>query len=283
MLIQCLVVLDGHRIRDFNLNWLRQQMSYVNQEPLLFNRSIFANILLGLKAGASRTQQEAEELVYNAARIANAHDFIAALPQGYQTEVGTKGLQLSGGQRQKICIARAVISNPKILLLDEATSALDAKSERSVQVALELAAKDRTTIVIAHRLSTVRNADNIIVMARGSVVEQGSHDGLMGQGGVYSGLVKTQHIGGAIETDSSAILEGSAGPTTLDEKADIVHVNEHPNQKEKEDDEHPVSPAEMQPTFRTYLQVVSKLNREEAPIIMAGLALCILAGFVIPA
>lgn len=256
-------------------------MSYVSQEPLLFDRSIFANILLGLKdPGTSRSEQEAEELVHNAARIANAHDFIMGLPQGYRTEVGPKGLQLSGGQRQRICIARAVISNPKILLLDEATSALDVKSERSVQLALELAAKDRTTIVIAHRLSTVRNADNIIVMAHGSVVEQGSHNELIRQEGVYSRLVDTQQVGSA---DNNAIAKvDQTVPTNVDEKTELVHVNEYYPDR-KEEDAHPIVTAEIQPTFRTYLQVVGKLNKEEAPIIIAGLALCILAGLIIPA
>ncbi|OJJ07136.1 hypothetical protein ASPVEDRAFT_141498 [Aspergillus versicolor CBS 583.65] len=275
------ITLDGHQINDLNLNWLRQQMSYVNQEPLLFNRSIFANILLGLKDPAGPgSEKEAQKLVYNAARIANAHDLITALPQGYQTEVGAKGLQLSGGQRQRICIARAVISNPKILLLDEATSALDVRSERAVQLGLDLAAKDRTTIVIAHRLSTVRNADRIIVMSHGSVLERGSHDDLISQKGVYARLIETQQLGGVPEEEKNTILEEeNMDVAILDEKADIVYVNEHhPERRE-------VVAAEThtRPTFKTYLQVVGRLNRDEAPVIIAGLALCILAGFVIPA
>ncbi|KAL3477161.1 P-loop containing nucleoside triphosphate hydrolase protein [Aspergillus californicus] len=280
------ITLDGHQINDLNLNWLRQQMSYVNQEPLLFNRSIFANILLGLKDPAGPgSEKEAQKLVYNAARIANAHDFITALPQGYQTEVGAKGLQLSGGQRQRMCIARAVISNPKILLLDEATSALDVRSERAVQLGLDLAAKDRTTIVIAHRLSTVRHADKIIVMSHGSVVERGSHDDLISQRGVYARLIETQQLGGVPEEENNTILEEeNTDVAILDEKGDIVYVNEH-HPERREEAPHSIVAAEThtRPTFKTYLQVVGRLNRDEAPIIIAGLALCILAGFVIPA
>ncbi|EGD94906.1 multidrug resistance protein [Trichophyton tonsurans CBS 112818] len=279
------ITLDGHEISDLNLNWLRQQISYVVQEPVLFNRSIFENILLGLPdPGLSRPEHETQELVYTAAKIANAHDFIMALPQGYHTEVGTKGLQLSGGQRQRICIARAVITNPKILLLDEATSALDVKSERAVQQALESAAQNRTTIVVAHRLSTIRNADNIIVMSNGSVVEQGQHDELMRKGGMYSTLVEaqqmdilSQHPVG--EAEERHVLEKERTREAVTKAS--IEVNPCPDGSLH--DRHQQDTQEGQrPTFKTYFQIVAQLNREEAPVIFTGVFLCFIAGCVIP-
>ena len=184
--------LDGHDIESLNLHWLRSQTGYISQEPTLFNTTIFENIRFGLSDGLFEGE-DIDSLVKAAAKSANAHDFIEALPKGYQTEVGESGLQLSGGQRQRIAIARAIIGQPKILLLDEATSALDARSEHIVQQALESASKGRTTIVVAHRLSTIRRADNIIVMSHGSVVEQGEHDALMAKNGVYARMVEQQH------------------------------------------------------------------------------------------
>ncbi|PYI04582.1 multidrug resistance protein 3 [Aspergillus sclerotiicarbonarius CBS 121057] len=284
------ITLDGQDIASLNLHWLRQQMSYVVQEPILFNRNILENILLGLNdtpKSRSVTKEEALELAYTAAKTANAHDFIMALPQGYQTEVGAKGLQLSGGQRQRICIARAFISNPKILLLDEATSALDVKSQRAVQQALEAASQGRTTIVIAHRLSTIRNADNIIVMSHGSVVEQGRHNELMDHDGVYARLVKTQQIGVAIgeETKDSQKIHAVQEvrlESIKPEKSGFIEVNERPDSDGGPNESHPPGDSTTKPSFGNYLQVVSKLNRAEAPIIFAGILLCILAGLIIP-
>ncbi|RAL11879.1 ABC transporter ATP-binding protein [Aspergillus homomorphus CBS 101889] len=276
------ITLDGVDIAHLNLHWLRQQMSYVVQEPVLFNRSIFENILLGLNdLDTHRTMLEARELVHAAAKVAHAHDFIMALPQGYHTEVGTKGLQLSGGQRQRICIARAVISNPKILLLDEATSALDSKSEKAVQLALDSAAKDRTTIVVAHRLSTIRNADNIVVMDNGSVLEQGAHEELMALGGVYSRLVEAQQIDRT--TEGGAIQGLSSTEGTANDQTGLVHSSETASSDydKKTLDDHGLLP-DTNPSFKTYFQVVSKLNREEGLIIIIGLVLCILTGFIIP-
>lgn len=272
-------------------------MSYVVQDPVLFNRSIYENILLGLSdLNARPPAAEAEEIVHAAAKIAHAHDFITALPQGYRTEVGAKGLQLSGGQRQRICIARAVIGNPKILLLDEATSALDAKSERAVQQALESAAKDRTTIVVAHRLSTVRNADNIVVMSHGSILEQGRHDELMRQGGAYAGLVEAQQlddtveasVGSSYDDPDDQIIVATAKDSELitiqNEKSKVAQVAIHASfdQEAHRSSDHETDTSSAKPSFRTYVQVVAKLNRQEAPIILGGLLLCILAGFVIP-
>ncbi|EFE35538.1 ABC multidrug transporter, putative [Trichophyton benhamiae CBS 112371] len=264
---------------------LKQQISYVVQEPVLFNRSIFENILLGFPdPGLSRPDHETQELVYSAARMANAHDFIMALPQGYQTEVGTKGLQLSGGQRQRICIARAIITNPKILLLDEATSALDVKSERAVQQALESAAQNRTTIVVAHRLSTIRNADNIIVMSNGSVVEQGRHDELMRKSGMYSALVEAQQMDipaqhPVEEVEEKHVLEKERTREVVTTAS--IEVNPCPDGSLH--DRHQQDTQEgRRPTFKTYFQTVAQLNREEAHVIFTGVFLCFIAGCVIP-
>lgn len=190
------VYLDGHDIQSLNLRWLRQQISMVGQEPVLFGTTIYGNIRHGL-IGTKYEQladDKQKELVVNAARMANAHDFISGLPEGYDTNVGERGFLLSGGQKQRIAIARAMVSDPKILLLDEATSALDTKSEGVVQAALDVAAQGRTTIVIAHRLSTIKTADNIVVMAGGRIVEQGSHDELLDKRTAYYNLVEAQRI-----------------------------------------------------------------------------------------
>lgn len=178
------VMLDGVDLRSLNVRWLRQQLSLVGQEPVLFVGSVFENIAYG-KEGA--TQADVEE----AARLANAHSFIIEnLGDGYNTEVGMRGGKLSGGQKQRVAIARAIIKKPAVLLLDEATSALDNESERIVQAALDevMAKLQRTTIVIAHRLSTIRDAHKIAVVSDGAIVEEGTYDELMGAGGVFSNL-----------------------------------------------------------------------------------------------
>jgi ATP-binding cassette subfamily B (MDR/TAP) protein 1 len=191
------VLLDGHDIGTLNLRWLRQQISLVQQEPVLFSDTITSNIRNGLIGSPFEHEPEAQqqERIIRAAKMANAHDFVSALPEGYETNVGERGFLLSGGQKQRIAIARAVVSDPKILLLDEATSALDTKSEGVVQAALDEAAKGRTTIVIAHRLSTIKTADNIVVMKQGRIVEQGTHDALLQRRGAYFNLVAAQRIG----------------------------------------------------------------------------------------
>ena len=179
------IAIDGVDIREASLHDLRALMGNVNQEAILFNDSFYENIAFGVDH-ASPTEVE------NAARIANAHDFIMATDGTYAANIGDRGGKLSGGQRQRISIARAILKNPPILILDEATSALDAESERLVQEALENLMRNRTTIVIAHRLSTVRNADEICVMHEGSIIERGSHEDLLALNGYYKQLYEMQ-------------------------------------------------------------------------------------------
>ncbi|KAJ4390616.1 GTPase-activating protein [Gnomoniopsis smithogilvyi] len=190
------VYIDDHKVKDLNLAWLRRQISLVSQEPVLFATSIYDNIKHGLIGTAQEHESEktARELVESAAKTANAHEFITNLPEGYETNIGERGFLLSGGQKQRIAIARAIVSDPKILLLDEATSALDIKSEGVVQAALNKAAQGRTTVIIAHRLSTIRHADNIVVMSKGRIVEQGTHDELFAKEGAYYNLVEAQRV-----------------------------------------------------------------------------------------
>ncbi|XXQ39782.1 ABC transporter transmembrane region [Plasmodiophora brassicae] len=191
------VELDGVDVRALNVRWLRTQIGYVTQEPTLFKASIAENVahgLIGTDLQALPPERQ-RDLVVDACRQANAHDFISKLPDGYDTQIGERGLLLSGGQKQRIAIARSIVKNPRLLLLDEATSALDTHSERVVQEALDQASKGRTTLVIAHRLSTIRHADKIVVMDQGRVVEQGTHESLMRvDAGMYRRLVDAQAI-----------------------------------------------------------------------------------------
>ncbi|KAG6403779.1 hypothetical protein SASPL_136011 [Salvia splendens] len=201
------VVIDGHDIKTLKLRWLRQQIGLVSQEPALFATTIKENILLG-RPDASLVEVE------EASRVANAHSFIVKLPDGYDTQVGERGLQLSGGQKQRIAIARAMLKNPAILLLDEATSALDSESEKLVQEALDRFMIGRTTLVIAHRLSTIRKADLVAVLQQGSVSEIGPHDELIakGENGLYAKLIRMQEA--AHEAAVNSARKSSARPSS---------------------------------------------------------------------
>lgn len=181
------ISVDGHDIRDCKMRSLRERIGVVSQDTVLFNDTIEGNIRMG-------KMDAAMEEIMAAARVANAHDFIMETENGYQTNIGDRGMKLSGGQRQRLSIARAILKNPDILILDEATSALDTESEKLVQQALDTLLVGRTSIVIAHRLSTVYNADKICVVEQGQIVEEGTHDELMKLDGVYHKLVSMQNM-----------------------------------------------------------------------------------------
>ncbi|KAI9002595.1 P-loop containing nucleoside triphosphate hydrolase protein [Hyaloraphidium curvatum] len=207
------VQVDGRNIKDYNVRSLRSKIGIVSQEPVLFDMTIRSNIEMGLESTSAFSKEELHKMVVEAAEIANAREFIEALPEGYDTHVGSG--MLSGGQKQRVAIARAIISNPSVLLLDEATSALDTTAERIVQAALDNASKSRTTIVVAHRLSTIKNSDVIVVMEQGQIIESGNHEELVAKGGVYAGMVQAQALrnrpldGGAPGTEAVVDMNGA--------------------------------------------------------------------------
>lgn len=230
------ILLDGVPIDKLQLKWLRSQMGLVSQEPTLFATTIKENILFGKE---DATMEE----VVEAAKASNAHNFISQMPQGYDTQVGERGIQMSGGQKQRIAIARAIIKSPRIFLLDEATSALDLESERIVQEALEKVAVGRTTIIVAHRLSTIQNAYVIAVVQNGQVMETGSHQELIRhEEGIYSSLVhlqqteseKTQDEGQVTTTRSpySPKIDFTSDPTaSIFSSADIAESTQESTEK----------------------------------------------------
>jgi ABC-type multidrug transport system fused ATPase/permease subunit len=184
--------LDGRDIRSLDIKWLRSQMAYVQQEPQLFGLTVRENILYGVNRTV--TQDEMESVT----KEANAHEFIAKFPNGYDTLVGERGIQLSGGQKQRIAIARALLPHPQLLLLDEATSALDAESEHLVQEAIDKAVLGRTVIIVAHRLSTVQRADQIVVLDDHQIVDVGTHAELLNRCIKYQDLIKRQSLIGSL-------------------------------------------------------------------------------------
>ncbi|KAJ6441942.1 multidrug resistance protein 3 [Purpureocillium lavendulum] len=287
--------IDGNDIHDIDVKWLRSNMRVVNQEPFLFNTTIVENILLGLNLKRYvfvalylldevcsvliiRTKADSKTkltMAESAARGANAHEFIGQLPQGYQTVVGDNGGRLSGGQRQRVAIARALISDPKILLLDEATAALDAKSESLVQEALDKSSSDRTTIVISHRLSTVRSADKIVVMDHGRIIEQGSHEQLLAKQRAYASLVTAQTL--KRESDNSH---------SDDTDSETQHRKSVDNDPDK--GRVGVSRGGQQaepPTQASTLSLVLfllRLNHPEKGYLVAGMAASVFAGLAYP-
>ncbi|PIA62615.1 hypothetical protein AQUCO_00200550v1 [Aquilegia coerulea] len=279
------VLLDNVDIKTLQLKWLRDQIGLVNQEPALFATTILGNILYG-KPDATMAEVEA------AASAANAHSFITLLPNGYNTQVGERGVQLSGGQKQRIAIARAMLKDPKILLLDEATSALDAGSECFVQEALDRLMVGRTTIVVAHRLSTIRNVDSIAVLQQGQVVETGTHEELIAKAGAYASLIRFQEmarnrdfsvplahqsrssrLSHSLSTKSLSLRSGSLrnlsyqystgadGRLEMISKADTERKNPAPN---------------------GYFLRLLKLNAPEWPYVIMGAVGSILSGFIGP-
>jgi subfamily B ATP-binding cassette protein MsbA len=187
------VSIDGHDLRELSIHSFRKQIGVVPQDPVLMKGSLGTNIAYGLTD--IETQDELDSKIEEAAKIAGIHEFIQSLPEKYNSHVGERGVTLSGGQRQRIAIARAIIRNPRILILDEATSSLDLNVERQVQEAMNAAMKGRTSIVIAHRLTTVHNSDRIIVLDAGRLTEEGKHEALMHHGKLYSSLYKLQFEG----------------------------------------------------------------------------------------
>ncbi|CAJ0754315.1 23090_t:CDS:2 [Entrophospora sp. SA101] len=261
------ITIDGHDIKSFNLKWLRRQMSWVDQEPVLFNTTIAENISHGL-IGSEHEQlndEKKHEMIETACKMANAHDFIMNLPNKYDTMVGENGFLLSGGQKQCIAIARAIVKNPTILLLDEATSALDTNSEGIVQDALDKASQNRTTIIISHHLPTIKNATKIIVMNKGIIVESGNHNELMAKEGYYFRLVKAQHITNI--QISQMITNKSASSAIISKKlADIESgIKKNSNYK----------------IFELVRKVVT-INQPELPLIVLGLFGAVLAGSIYP-
>ncbi|KAL2002600.1 hypothetical protein VTN02DRAFT_6410 [Thermoascus thermophilus] len=293
------VFLDGHDIQTLNLRWLRQQISLVSQEPTLFATTIYQNIKYGLIGSKFENEPEEKirERIEDAARMANAHDFIMSLPEGYETNVGERGFLLSGGQKQRIAIARAVVSDPKILLLDEATSALDTKSEGVVQAALDKAAEGRTTIVIAHRLSTIKNAHNIVVLVGGKVEEQGTHDQLVGRHGAYYRLVEAQRINEEKDAQAAAIEDEDDEDLAL-EKAKIARTRSATRDRNYDhgDFEEPAKrtntknslsslalskrpPETLQKySLWTLIKFIASFNKPELPFMVTGLVFSMLAG-----
>ena len=212
------VTINGVDVRDFDLEYLRQNIGMVTQDTYLFNGTIMENLLYA-------KDDATEEEVINACRIANIHSFISSQPEGYNTQVGNRGLKLSGGEKQRLSIARVILKDPSILILDEATSALDSISESSIQNALEAMMKGRTSIVIAHRLSTILKADSIMVVKDGVIKEQGSHDELLALGGVYKELYETQ-FRQAIDYEESHKERNEFDPQILSTQYSVKSIKE---------------------------------------------------------
>ncbi|KAG9289947.1 hypothetical protein G9A89_010253 [Geosiphon pyriformis] len=279
------IFLDGENITDINIKSLRTQIGLVGQEPVLFPETIAQNIKWG---AAPDDKESTNDEIIEACKKSNAHEFINDLPDKYNSLVGEKGALLSGGQKQRIAIARALIKNPAILLLDEATSALDTESERLVQDAIDAAATNRTTIVVAHRLSTIKNADKIVVMSNGEILEIGRHDELIAKEGIYYGLVKAQELKTkedaekANESDDEDLIEGDDYAITMAQKSNEKHLSRIATRassiksfeiKRKEE----ILMKQNMPLIRVF-----KLNMPELPLIIGGSFAAIVNGSVMP-
>ncbi|KAG8157696.1 hypothetical protein KVR01_012358 [Diaporthe batatas] len=282
------VYIDDHKVKDLNLAWLRRQISLVSQEPVLFATSIYDNIKHGLIGTAQEHEYEktVRELVEFAAKTANAHEFITNLPEGYETNIGERGFLLSGGQKQRIAIARAIVSDPRILLLDEATSALDIKT-----------AQGRTTVIIAHRLSTIRHADNIVVMSKGRIVEQGTHDELFAKEGAYYNLVEAQRVASiqASRSEDEDIItreEGGFSDPEFSKNASISSKEAHGQRPgDLQLDKTPTNgtPSRLECakgedhdgdnyTLFELLKFIASLNRREWKAMVFGISLSVITG-----
>ena len=299
-----IVKLDGVPIKEINVNSLRSHVALVSQEPNLFATTVFANVAHGLIGTQFEhvSAEEKDKLVRQACTMANAADFIERLPNGYDTHVGEKGMLLSGGQKQRVAIARAVVGDPVVLILDEATAALDSRSEGVVQDALDRASHNRTTIVVAHRLSTIRNAHNIVVMSKGRIVEQGKHDELLEKKSAYYALVEAQRIaqakkeeGQAAQASSGEIADVSDDDDVLKEKSvelgekspaeagllrRIVSGQSVSEQALKQ--KHSDGKKKDYSSFRIILEI-AKYNSTEIHYMIVGIVCSVLCGAVYPA
>ncbi|KAF3923923.1 hypothetical protein AA313_de0203653 [Arthrobotrys entomopaga] len=294
------ILLDGRDIKELNLRWLRENVSLVQQEPVLFNATIYENVAFGL-IGTSYENESDEvkrQLIETACEMSNAAQFINSLPDGYETNVGERGFSLSGGQKQRIAIARAVVSDPKILLLDEATSALDTRSEGIVQAALDKAALNRTSIIIAHRLSTIKNADNIVVMSQGKIVEQGKHDDLLENKGPYYNLVEAQQFQETKERPAEDEADEKLAEAAEDIKLQRTRTRasqaevdpedlEMANRLNRLDTSKSVASAvlagkpkeeQVQYPLWTLIKLIASYNSTERLLMFFGIILCIIAG-----
>lgn len=263
------ITLDGNSINSLNVAWLRSQIGVVGQEPVLFATTIKENISFG---NPSATQSDIE----NAAKMANAHEFISKLPQGYETHLGERGSQISGGQKQRIAIARALLKDPKVLLLDEATSALDPTSERKVQEALDAASINRTTLVVSHRLSTITNADIIVYVKDGQVAEQGDHEELMAKKGLYYNLTminKKQEEDEFIDNQKKGSIISQVSEKYKDEE-DTDEVLE---------DVFSVNGEKFKEKYNISFYNLMKLNAPEWKLIIVGCIAACLHGATFPA
>ncbi|GLA58097.1 GTPase-activating protein [Aspergillus tubingensis] len=272
------IMLDGEPIDAMNVSWLRSQIGYVGQDVTLFRASILDNIAYGLPEAAAEDMDAnaIRKLVIEAAKVAQIHDFVASLPEEYNTIVGAHGSNLSGGQKQRLAIARAIISQPAILLLDEATAALDSRCEKAVQEALDNAASGRTTLIIAHRLSTVQNADKIIVMKDGQILGQGSHSELLSTSAMYRELVRYQALETPHRSEDDRLI--SQRPHSLgahDEYSKDTLVNF--DMVDIPDD----GPLAVR-SFSSSARRIWSFNRPELPYTVAGVSFSVLAGITYP-
>lgn len=272
-----LITLDGYDLRTLQVKWLRSQIGMVGQEPVLFASTILENVMMGKE---NATEKEAVV----ACIAANAHTFISNLPDGYATQVGDRGTQLSGGQKQRIAIARAMIKDPKLLLLDEPTSALDAESETVVQQAIDIISKDRTTLVIAHRLATVRNAHTIVALDQGSVVEMGNHQHLMKKRGTYYNLVKLASEAASVPSNDAKLvnknIDVSLYEKSVREKSPSVIMNEVSRSNSHISMQEEKVKAEKKETSVKMLKLW-KLQRPELLVLLLGFFLGAIAGAIL--